>query len=268
MREAWTRHPIDQHSGRGGTEDEGDPIPPTLTEPEMSKHLKQEWPTDRVKGLCDVHLEKEAGSAPGMEGPCRELDIAKVVVEGSTFDEGTLIGRHKPVKVGRETGSQDLGEQLPKAVDEGLIGRKSLTSTTTSFFGRREMRASLREANPRPLVKKRELRAAKTSDLITDQQVLYNRPVNPSRPGALSEGKDLITAHTSSSENGSSSPPSCIGLRPKGVKVKSEITLNACPQDRSKVSGDELLKLSSCETVSWSPSQRRVMKFFRFQALA
>lgn len=53
-----------------------------------------------------------------MKSPCRKLNIAKVVMKGSAFDEGTLIGRHKPVEVRGETGGQNLGEQLPKVVNE------------------------------------------------------------------------------------------------------------------------------------------------------
>jgi hypothetical protein len=49
----------------------------------MGKHLKQERPADHVKSLRNVHLEKKAESASGMESPCRELDIAKVVMKRS-----------------------------------------------------------------------------------------------------------------------------------------------------------------------------------------
>ncbi len=44
----------------------------------MGEHLKQERPTDRVKGLGDIHLKKEAGGAPRMESPSREPHIVEV----------------------------------------------------------------------------------------------------------------------------------------------------------------------------------------------
>lgn len=50
--------PIDEDTRRGGGEEDGNPLPPTLAEAQVSEYLKKERPRDRIKGTSNVRLEE------------------------------------------------------------------------------------------------------------------------------------------------------------------------------------------------------------------
>ena len=62
--------------------------------------------------------------------------------------------------------------------------------------------------------------AAVMSSLIISQQVLKKGPVNPSGPGALSDGMEFIVSLISSCMNGASSADRSLGTYPSASQLK------------------------------------------------
>jgi hypothetical protein len=56
----------------------------------MAQHLKQEWPSDRVKSFGNVDFQQEARAPAGMKKPSSGLDHPETVLDASPFYEPPL----------------------------------------------------------------------------------------------------------------------------------------------------------------------------------
>ena len=82
-----------------------------------------------------------------------------------------------------------------------LMGLKSVTRLASVFFGSRTIFAEFSSSKPWELSMNMLFSAAVMSSLIISQQDLKKAPVNPSGPGALSDGMELIMCFISSCVN-------------------------------------------------------------------
>jgi hypothetical protein len=74
----------------------------------MPQNLKEKGPRHRVKCLRDIKLQKYARLFLLMKKPCSLLHKHEIVLNKSSFDEGTLDGRDHFLQLW----SKPIGQQL------------------------------------------------------------------------------------------------------------------------------------------------------------
>ena len=92
------------------------------------------------------------------------------------------------------------------------MGLKSIARLASIFFGTRTIFAEFSGSKPWELSMTMLFSAAVTSSLIISQLDLKKAPVNPSGPGALSDGMELIVCFISSFVNGDSNIEMSLGM--------------------------------------------------------
>jgi hypothetical protein len=80
--------------------------------------INEERPRTVSKSLAMSTFNKHHGDSMGMKGIGSEMNHPKIVVNVAPTDEHPLIGRHQPRKLQRQFGCQDLGYELPKAMNK------------------------------------------------------------------------------------------------------------------------------------------------------
>ena len=85
----------------------------------MAQHLKQEWPSDRVKSFGNVDFQQEARAPAGMKKPSSGLDHPETVLDVSPFYERALCRVDEGTQSWRQAVHKNLGEKFSQNVDHG-----------------------------------------------------------------------------------------------------------------------------------------------------
>lgn len=84
----------------------------------MFEYLEEERPRIRIKGLCQVHLQRHRWAAFGVQPTTRQLHRSEVLVDLPSLDEGGLIGTHEAMHLWRQAHGKALRKQLAHGMNQ------------------------------------------------------------------------------------------------------------------------------------------------------
>jgi len=83
-----------------------------LPKTQLIQHFQEERPRNRVKGLSDIQIEKNAGLFLLVQELCSMLDQHEVVQNEATFNENALVGGNQLIQIPGKFVGEDFCYQL------------------------------------------------------------------------------------------------------------------------------------------------------------